>query len=85
MRFVFDESAWEDYVWWQETDRRVLRRINRLLADVARDGETGIGKPERLRGDLSGYWSRRITEEHRLVYRVAGDEVRVAACRYHYQ
>lgn len=85
MRYVFDESAWEDSTWWQETDRRVLRRINRLLTDVARDGETGLGKPERLRGDLSGYWSRRITEEHRLVYRVVGDEVRVAACRYHYR
>lgn len=85
MKFVFDESAWEDYLWWQGTDRRTLRRISTLLADVTRDGETGIGKPERLRGDLSGYWSRRITEEHRLVCRVAGDEVRVAACRYHYR
>ena len=84
MKYVFDEAAWEDYLWWQEVDRRILRRINRLLTDIARDQETGIGKPERLRGDLSGYWSRRITDEHRLVYRVTGDEIRIAACRYHY-
>lgn len=85
MRYVFDEAAWEDYLWWQDTDRKVLRRINRLIREAARDPEAGIGKPERLRHDLSGYWSRRITDEHRLVYRVVEGEIRIAACRYHYR
>jgi len=84
VRFVFDQTAWEDYLWWQGQDRHVLKRINRLLEDIARNGNEGIGKPEPLRHGLSGYWSRRITDEHRLVYRVAGADVRVAACRYHY-
>lgn len=88
MRYVWDEDAWEDYLYWQVQDRRVLRRINDLLRDIARganDGRPheGIGKPESLRY-LSGYWSRRITDEHRLVYKVVDQEVRVAACRYHY-
>lgn len=88
MRYVWDEDAWSDYVRWQSEDRRVLRRINDLLRDVAR-GTTegrphdGIGKPEALRY-LQGYWSRRITDEHRLVYKVVDQEVRIAACRYHY-
>jgi toxin YoeB len=85
VRYVFDEAAWDDYLWWQDTDRKVLRRINRLIREAARDPETGIGKPERLRHDMSGYWSRRITDEHRLVYRVVEGEIRIAACRYHYQ
>lgn len=84
MRFVWDEDAWSDYVLWQTEDRRVLRRINELLKDIARNGNEGIGKPEALKHGFHGYWSRRITQEHRLVYRVTGDEVRIAACRYHY-
>ncbi|MFT4034923.1 MAG: Txe/YoeB family addiction module toxin [Patulibacter sp.] len=84
MRFVFDERAWEDYCWWQQQDRRVLKRINVLLADIARNGNDGIGKPEPLKHGFQGYWSRRITDEHRLVYKLAGDEIRIAACRYHY-
>lgn len=84
MRLVWDESAWDDYLWWQHQDRRTLKRINTLLADIARNGNKGIGKPEPLRYELTGYWSRRITDEHRLVYRVVGDEIRIAACRYHY-
>lgn len=84
MRLVWDATAWEDYLWWQQQDRRVLKRINALIADVARHGNEGIGKPEPLKHEFSGYWSRRITDEHRLVYRVHGDEVRIAACRYHY-
>ena len=82
MSIVFDDDAWADYLWWQTQDRKVLRRINLLVEDVRRNGE-GIGKPEPLEHGR-GYWSRRITEEHRLVYRVAGDDVRIAACRYHY-
>ncbi len=90
MRFVFDESAWEDYVYWQGEDRRVLKRVNTLLRDIARglaDGtpHDGIGKPEALKHGFQGYWSRRITDEHRLVYKVVDDEVRVAACRYHHE
>ena len=84
MRFVWDEDAWSDYVLWQTEDRRVLRRINELLKDIARNGNEGIGKPEALKHGFHGYWSRRITQEHRLVYRVIGDEARIAACRYHY-
>ncbi len=84
MLLVWDANAWEDYLWWQTQDRKVLRRINLLLADITRNGNDGIGKPEPLRFDFSGYWSRRITDEHRLVYKVVGDEVRIAACRYHY-
>jgi toxin YoeB len=81
---VWDENAWQDYLWWQAQDRKVLKRINVLFADVVRNGNEGIGKPEPLKHDFAGYWSRRITDEHRLVYKVAGEEVRVAACRYHY-
>lgn len=84
MKLVWDEDAWTDYVHWQRADRAVLRRINALLSDIARNGNNGIGKPEPLKHGFQGYWSRRITDEHRLVYRVVGDEVRIAACRYHY-
>lgn len=84
MTLVWDEAAWEDYVWWQAEDRRTLKRINQLIKDIARNGNEGIGKPEALKHGLSGYWSRRITDEHRLVYKVVGDEIRIAACRYHY-
>lgn len=84
MRYVWDEDAWSDSVLWQTEDRRVLRRVNELLRDIARNGNEGIGKPEALKHGFHGYWSRRITQEHRLVYRVVGDEVRIAACRYHY-
>jgi toxin YoeB len=81
---VWDENAWQDYLWWQVQDRKILRRVNTLLADIARNGNEGIGKPEPLKHDFAGYWSRRITDEHRLVYKVVGEEVRIAACRYHY-
>ena len=85
MKIVFDETAREDYLWWQAQDRRLVRRVNTLLADTARNGNEGIGKPEPLKHGFSGYWSRRITEEHRLIYKVVGDEIRVAQCRYHYE
>ncbi|EFL00178.1 MULTISPECIES: Txe/YoeB family addiction module toxin [Streptomyces] len=84
MKFVFDESAWDDYVWWQTQDRKVLKRINMLLQEIARDGNEGRGKPEPLKHGFHGYWSRRITDEHRLVYKIVEDQIRVAACRYHY-
>ena len=84
MRLVWDENAWEDYLWWQAQNRRMLKRNNLLIRDIVRNGNEGIGKPEPLKHDVAGYWLRRIADEHRLVYRLAGDEVRIAACRYHY-
>lgn len=84
MKPVWDESAWEDYVWWQTQDRKVLKRINTLAQDAQRNGSAGIGKPELLKHGFHGYWSRRITDEHRLIYKVVDKAVRIAACRYHY-
>ncbi|HIZ37018.1 MAG TPA: Txe/YoeB family addiction module toxin [Candidatus Ruania gallistercoris] len=85
MRIVFSTRAWEDYLWWQQQDRKLLTRINRVIEDVTRHGNEGIGKPEPLKHGFQGYWSRRISDEHRLVYKVLDDEVRIAACRYHYE
>lgn len=85
MKLVFDESACEDYLWWRRQDRKVQRRINVLIQDVARNGNEGLGKPEPLKHGFHGYWSRRITDEHRLIYKVLDDEVRIAACRYHHE
>lgn len=84
VKLVWDENAWQDYLWWQAQDRRVLKRINALIHDIGRNGNEGIGKPEPLRHDFAGFWSRRITDEHRLVYKALADEIRIAACRYHY-
>lgn len=83
MRIVFTTHGWEDYTSWVG-DRKTLARINRLITEAARDPATGTGKPERLRGDLSGCWSRRIDQEHRLVYTVRGDDLVVLQVRYHY-
>lgn len=84
MRLVFTETAWQDYLWFQENDRKLVVRINTLIKDALRSPFQGIGKPEPLKGDLSGYWSRRVNAEHRLVYRVKGEDLLVVACRYHY-
>lgn len=84
MILVWDERAWEDYLWWQTEDRKTLKRINSLIKDISRNGNEGIGKPEALKHGLADYWSRRITDEHRIVYKVVGNEIRIAACRYHY-
>ncbi len=84
MRLVFTPHGWEDYLHWQNADRQVLRRVNRLLEGCLRDPFDGIGKPEQLRHALAGAWSRRITEEHRLVYLVDGDDLVVLQVRYHY-
>lgn len=87
MKLLWTDEAWEDYVHWQETDRGVLRRINELLKDARRSPFKGIGKPEPLKGDLAGWWSRRITGDHRLAYRIAGkdgQQLEIASCRYHY-
>ena len=84
MRVVFSELAWADYVSWQKSGRRVIGRINELIRDIQRAPFEGIGKPEPLRHALSGYWSRRITDEHRIVYKVQGDALLIAQLRYHY-
>lgn len=84
MILSWDEAAWDDYLWWQTEDRRILKRINQLIKDIDRHGNEGIGKPEALKHGLSGYWSRRITNEHRLVYKIVDNEICIAACRYHY-
>lgn len=85
MRSVhFDPAAWEDFQHWLGTDRRMARRVVRLIGEIQGDPFTGIGKPEPLKGELSGYWSRRIDDEHRLVYRADATEVVVLAARYHY-
>ena len=80
----FTDECWSDYLYWQDQDKRTLKRINLLIKDAQRDPFTGIGKPEPLRGNLSGCWSRRIDETNRLVYRVDGDALTVLSCRYHY-
>ena len=84
MRLAFDPQAWEDYSYWQATDRKVLGRLNALLKECSRTPFTGMGKPEPLRGKLAGWWSRRLTDEHRLVYRVTDDTLFIAQCRRHY-
>lgn len=84
MKLIFSEQAWEDYLYWQKTDRKLLERINALVKDVSRSPFEGIGKPEPLRNALSGYWSRRINDEHRMVYKLVDDSMLVAQLRYHY-
>lgn len=84
MRTVFLPLAWEQYLWWLEKDRSQLKRINRILVECTRAPYSGLGKPEPLKNQLSGWWSRRIDEEHRLIYRVDGDDLIIAQCRFHY-
>jgi toxin YoeB len=84
MKLVFAEHAWEDYLYWQAQDAKILERLNALLRECQRTPFAGTGKPEPLRGDLRGWWSRRITLEHRLIYRVEGESLLIAQCRYHY-
>jgi len=84
VNLVFSPQAWEDYSYWQLHDQKRLDRINRLIRESMRTPFSGTGKPEPLRGRLKGWWSRRIDREHRLVYRVAGDDLHIAQCRYHY-
>lgn len=84
MKIIFSEHAWEDYLYWQRTDRKIMERINRLIKEIERSPFEGTGKPEPLRHSLSGYWSRRITDEHRIVYKVERDSLIIAQLRYHY-
>ena len=84
MRLIFAVEAWEDYLHWQQSDRKILQRINRLIAEIRRDPFSGIGKPEPLRHALAGYWSRRIDDEHRIGYKVSADALLIAQLRHHY-
>ena len=84
MRLIWDDRAWDDYLDWQTEDRKTLKRINALLKDIKRTPFEGIGKPEPLSGNLSGWWSRRIDEKNRIVYKPEGDSVIIAACKSHY-
>lgn len=81
---MFLKNGWEDYLYWQRQDKKILRKLNELIKDCQRSPFTGIGKPESLKNDLSGWWSRRITQEHRLVYRVERNMLYIAQCRKHY-
>jgi len=81
----FADDAWDDYLYWQQSDKKILKKINRLIKEIQRDPFEGIGEPEPLKYNWSGYWSRRITIEHRLVYKVEDDNLMIAQCRYHYR
>ncbi len=84
MNKAFTDIGWEDYLYWQTEDRKMLRKINTLLKDIERNGNEGIGKPEPLTGDLSGFWSRRINQKDRLIYALEMNQIIIIACRYHY-
>ncbi len=84
MRIIFSPQSWDEYLYWQKTDKHILKRINRLIKEICREPFEGIGKPEPLKHALSGYWSRRINDEHRIVYKVVEDSLYIAQLRYHY-
>jgi toxin YoeB len=84
MNILFTDDAWEDYLYWQQTDKKTLRKINQLLKDIQRTPFSGIGKPEPLKHQLQGCWSRRIDSEHRLVYEITDEALKVIGCRFHY-
>ena len=84
MNLTWTEIAWQDYLYWQTQDKKTLKRINTLIEDISRNGNEGIGKPEPLKGNLSGYWSRRIDDKNRLVYKIDDKNIYILACRYHY-
>ncbi|HDL6508973.1 TPA: Txe/YoeB family addiction module toxin [Yersinia enterocolitica] len=84
MKIIFSSCSWEDYLYWQQTDKKILKRINGLVKNIQRTPFEVKGKPEPLKHNLAGFWSRRMTEEHRLVYEVSGDNLLIAAYRYHY-
>lgn len=84
MKLIWSTFSWNDYLYWQKVDKKVVKRINELIKSATRTPFEGIGKPEALKGDLQSYWSRRITSEHRLVYKYENEQLFIAACRYHY-
>lgn len=85
MKLVFSNEAWEDYLYWQKTDKKILKRINFLIKDIQRNKYEGVGKPEALKHNLAGYWSRRIDAQHRFVYKISDDSILIAQLRFHYQ
>ena len=84
MKLIFADEAWEDYLYWQKQDRRMVDRINKLIRETQREPFSGVGKPEPLKHALAGFWSRRINEEHRMIYKIEGDALLLAPLRYHY-
>ncbi|MFY7788070.1 MAG: Txe/YoeB family addiction module toxin [Thermoflexibacteraceae bacterium] len=84
MRYIFTDESWEDYLYWQQTDKKKLKKINDLLKEITRSPFDGLGKPEPLKHQYAGFWSRRIDEEHRLIYKYEDDTVFIAKCRFHY-
>ncbi|WP_320019481.1 Txe/YoeB family addiction module toxin [Labilibaculum manganireducens] len=84
MKYIFVDESWEDYLYWQKVDKKMVKKINDLLKDISRTPFDGKGKPEALKHKYRGFWSRRINEEHRLIYRVRDDEILIAKCRFHY-
>ena len=84
MKLIFSENAWQDYQYWLRNDKKILRRINELIKDIQRNKYLGVGKPEPLKYNLSGYWSRRLNNEHRLVYKIENESIWIAQLRYHY-
>ena len=84
MKLIFADQAWEDYLYWRKQDKRMVERINKLIQETKREPFTGTGKPEALKHALSGFWSRRITDEHRMVYRIEGGALLIAQLRFHY-
>ena len=84
MKYIFVDESWEDYLYWQKTDKKLLKKINELLKSIAHTPHSGLGKPESLKHQYRGFWSRRINSEHRLIYQVKDDEILIAKCRFHY-
>ena len=84
MNLIFADEAWDDYLYWQQNDKKILKKINALIKEIKRDPFQGLGEPEPLKYNWSGYWSRRVTIEHRLVYKVTESSILIAQCRYHY-
>lgn len=85
MTKIWHDDAWEDYLYWQQQDKKTLKRINQLLKDIDRNGYDGIGRPEQLSGNLAGFWSRRIDDKNRIVYRIVNDRIEIAQCGSHYR
>ncbi|MFO7868298.1 MAG: Txe/YoeB family addiction module toxin [Bacteroidales bacterium] len=84
MKYIFVDESWEDYLYWQKVDKKIVKKITALLKDISRTPFSGLGKPEALKYKYKGFWSRRITDEHRLIYMIKEDEILIAKCRFHY-
>jgi toxin YoeB len=85
MKYIFVDESWDDYLYWQKTDKKIVQRINDLIKDISRNPFSGIGKPEPLKFGLHGFWSRRIDGKHRLIYKIQNDEIIIVKCRFHYE